>query len=471
MHRSLFLAFLFLVPGLLLGQFKTNILPTAKKAHLVVFLKDFDKAPIRNATLILQADEEETTYKTRTNKRGIAEFLIPNGRSYSVQVEDSAGWERIHIEKKSMLVKRHTIYFQGAVNGKLRLPTRPDFRMMRPADGMARVEIKLLDRKGKPLKDEQIALYSKWKDKAWKLRTDAAGNAAFTVPMGDRYTVQLAYNRAAGSLDIKRHGASANIKATYRYAGEAAIKADLARYAAHQAAMARQQALSDQKVAQMDSLRQARPDTFIPGRTHMQAEMLRFEDYAQSEMEALAAGTGGKTYLQDDTQKEIELLVAALRAHARPGADIVFLIDQTSTMWNEVDALRANMETLDAALKEFQDIRVAVCLFGDRHEDRFWFRKFDFGTGFGKARNIIQNRIAVGGGGREIPDSVYDALFRTYKELSWQSTAGRMVLLFSDAPPHSGAATDHPRDGIIQLYQKGETAVEIYPILLQIDTE
>ena len=143
--------------------------------------------------------------------------------------------------------------------------------------------------------------------------------------------------------------------------------------------------------------------------------------------------------------------------------DLVFLMDATGSMQDEIDKLKTTMReiagTIDA-LPERPDVRYALVAYRDRG-DQFVVRTNDFTSDVGAFQRTLA-ALQAGGGGDE-PESVNEALHRSLNELSWRpNDTVRMILLVGDAPPHLdyGEPYSYDRD-MIDAVRRG---VKIFPI-------
>ena len=117
--------------------------------------------------------------------------------------------------------------------------------------------------------------------------------------------------------------------------------------------------------------------------------------------------------------------------------DIVFLLDATGSMGDEIDKLKASMADVAnqiANLPEHPDTRYGLVAFRDQG-DEFVVRTHDFTPNLGRFQNDLANVYANGGG--DTPEALNEALHRTLNDLSWRSDdTVRLIVLVGDAPPH-----------------------------------
>ncbi|MBS0437388.1 MAG: VWA domain-containing protein [Proteobacteria bacterium] len=120
----------------------------------------------------------------------------------------------------------------------------------------------------------------------------------------------------------------------------------------------------------------------------------------------------------------------------RPRLDLVFLIDATGSMGDEIAKLKASMLSMSQQISRLPgspDICYGLVAYRDRG-DAFLTRAHDFTDDLAAFQSVLA-RVQAGGGG-DMPEALNEALHETVHRLSWRSEAARMVVLVADAPPH-----------------------------------
>lgn len=118
--------------------------------------------------------------------------------------------------------------------------------------------------------------------------------------------------------------------------------------------------------------------------------------------------------------------------------DVQFLIDTTGSMGDEIDRLKANVDSVAshiAALPTHPDVHYGMTVYRDRG-DLFVTRTFDFTpdeAAFAKALHDVQ---ADGGG--DTPEDLNAGLHDALTKPSWRTDPDtvKLVFLVADAPPH-----------------------------------
>lgn len=147
----------------------------------------------------------------------------------------------------------------------------------------------------------------------------------------------------------------------------------------------------------------------------------------------------------------------------RTQLDLLFLIDATGSMGDEIDKLKASMADVAdqlARLPEQPDIRYGLVAYRDRG-DAFVVRPYDFTYDLNQFQNTLAGVYADGGG--DTPEALNEALHRSLNDLSWRAEdTVRLILLVADAPPHLDYAERFSYDtDMIEAVRRG---IKIFPI-------
>lgn len=148
---------------------------------------------------------------------------------------------------------------------------------------------------------------------------------------------------------------------------------------------------------------------------------------------------------------------------ARAQLDLLFLIDATGSMADEIDKLKASMGDIAdqiAALPERPDVRYGLVAYRDLG-DEFVVRAYDFTPDLGAFRRTLAALRADGGG--DEPESLNEALHRALNDLRWRrDDTVRLTLLVADAPPHLdyGEPYSYDRD-MIEAVRRG---IKLFPV-------
>jgi Mg-chelatase subunit ChlD len=117
--------------------------------------------------------------------------------------------------------------------------------------------------------------------------------------------------------------------------------------------------------------------------------------------------------------------------------DVLFLLDATGSMGDEIDRLKTSIDSVAArvaALEASPDVRLAMTVYRDEG-DIFVTRTFDFTSDVEAFRAALAEVVADGGG--DYPEALDEAFAEAVDAPSWRDPASTLQLMFlvADAPP------------------------------------
>lgn len=133
----------------------------------------------------------------------------------------------------------------------------------------------------------------------------------------------------------------------------------------------------------------------------------------------------------------LELVLPSVPVAQRAQLDLVFLIDSTGSMGDEIAKLRASLKSITAEVAQLPsqpDLCLGLVTYRDQG-DAYLLRSYDMTNDVDAFQRIL-NQLQANGGGDE-PEAMNEAFNETVHNLSWRgSGATRLVVLLADAPPH-----------------------------------
>ncbi|MEP6792341.1 MAG: VWA domain-containing protein [Ramlibacter sp.] len=160
--------------------------------------------------------------------------------------------------------------------------------------------------------------------------------------------------------------------------------------------------------------------------------------------------------LQRGQKSSVEVVLDARAAETRARLDLVFLIDATGSMADEIDKLKATLRTIAAdvaRLPSQPDLCFGLVAYRDKG-DAFLVRSHDLTNDLAAFQGVLNNLHAAGGG--DYPEAMNEALHETVHNLSWRGDgATRLVVLLADAPPHLDYGGPYYDDDMVAALGKG----------------
>lgn len=132
-----------------------------------------------------------------------------------------------------------------------------------------------------------------------------------------------------------------------------------------------------------------------------------------------------------------------------PRLDVVFLLDATGSMSDEIDAVKERIRRIisDIALGDpAPDVRFGLVAYRDRG-DEYVTRTEALTRDIDR---IVENLAAVtADGGGDYPESLVEGVHVLLNDLDWDQQATRLAFLIADAPPHLDYPDDYDLDAEI----------------------
>jgi len=146
----------------------------------------------------------------------------------------------------------------------------------------------------------------------------------------------------------------------------------------------------------------------------------------------------------------------------RPILEVVFLLDTTASMADEIQQLQTTILKVSsdlASLPGQPQLRLGLVLFRD-DGDEYVTKLFPLTSDVQAFRTILAD-VEAGGGG-DIPERLEIGLHRTVHEMQWSDTSLRLVFLIGDAPPHPRAKNTHSyAEDIAAAVARG---IKVFPV-------
>lgn len=148
-------------------------------------------------------------------------------------------------------------------------------------------------------------------------------------------------------------------------------------------------------------------------------------------------------------------------------ADVVFAIDATGSMKDDIEQLRKEwVPRLITELKQFDEIRLGLLLYRD-YGDNFKFKGlpvkfFDFTYDINEFEANLNGFVIKGTEGGDIPEAVYEAMYASMEFYKWQPDAVKKIILIGDAEPHPRprGSGKYSKDLVLKLSAEKEITID-----------
>ena len=136
-----------------------------------------------------------------------------------------------------------------------------------------------------------------------------------------------------------------------------------------------------------------------------------------------------------DADGAVKLQIGAARGDvSKPAVDVVFVLDTTGSMSEEIEGVKSTLKTVLSKLDPGVTIRVGLVEYKDQG-DEFVTKTYALTSDVKSLAASIAKLSASGGG--DTPEDVNSGLSVAVNQMSWSDKAtARLAFLIADAPPH-----------------------------------
>jgi hypothetical protein len=161
-----------------------------------------------------------------------------------------------------------------------------------------------------------------------------------------------------------------------------------------------------------------------------------------------------------DETRSLSFDLPGVRPELPPAMDLMFVIDTTGSMADELSYLTTEFRAIVAAIQDKApgvDMRFGLVVYRDQGDD-YVVRSFDFTPAAETMRKRLGDQVASGGG--DYPEAVDAALAQALKA-EWRSgNVLRLLFHVADAPPHE----QNYQAALDQALLARQQGIRIYPL-------
>jgi hypothetical protein len=185
---------------------------------------------------------------------------------------------------------------------------------------------------------------------------------------------------------------------------------------------------------------------------------------------SLASHLGGRTFFADNADSLTNSIMDILSSRLDDGTDIVFLIDKTGSMEDDLDKVKSSMNVIIDYLAKFQNVKLGIASYGDKnYQYDFWYNRMDLSIDIDQIKSYMNSYTIIGN--PDIPESVNDAIVRTVRETNWTEGNKRLMLVIGDAPSQEPPLSGYTEKEVIAVCDSMNVKFNLYPIILAISPQ
>lgn len=168
------------------------------------------------------------------------------------------------------------------------------------------------------------------------------------------------------------------------------------------------------------------------------------------------AGQTVTSVLQRGQKNVLRVTVPNAALPTRARLDLVFMVDATGSMGDEIDKLRDSLQGIVrdiAQLPSNPDICLGLVTYRDRG-DAYFVRGWDLSNNVAGFQKVLDGVRASGGG--DYPEAMNEAFDHAVQAMSWRgASTTRLLVSLADAPPHMDYPPPHYDQTMLAALGKG----------------
>jgi hypothetical protein len=186
------------------------------------------------------------------------------------------------------------------------------------------------------------------------------------------------------------------------------------------------------------------------------------QDQTKALFDQLAQATGGESYTCPGGSTIHTVTDNIIQNHCSAGTDIVFLVDNTGSMGDDIDGVKDAINNLISLLPS--NCMVGAAYYRDKNVDTDWYGYSQISSDLTQTSTFVNSFYANGGG--DTPESVYDGIYNAVTNINWRPNATRIIIVIGDAAPLTDpSTTQHSFDDVKNLCISASVNANLYPVL------
>jgi len=189
-----------------------------------------------------------------------------------------------------------------------------------------------------------------------------------------------------------------------------------------------------------------------------------FSEPAIDSFSELARLSGNKLIYANNVDGIMPSIEVILTPHKRKKLDVVFVIDATESMKDDIQKIRELLAaSLHKILPKYDSYRIGLVLYKDYYDDFLTKTASDFTSDINRFSAALKGFSVFGG--RDIPEAVYEGIDAGL-DLEWgaDKDTDRKLILIGDAPPHARPQGSITKEAVMEAAKAKD--VKLFPIIL-----
>lgn len=193
----------------------------------------------------------------------------------------------------------------------------------------------------------------------------------------------------------------------------------------------------------------------------------KYSKVSVSYFTSLAHSLGGRTYFTAHADSLTSTIMDILTSRLDDGTDIVFLIDKTGSMDDDLEKVKGSINMIMDYISGFHNVKLGIASYGDKnYQYDFWYNRIDLSSDPQQLKSYMESYTTIGN--PDVAESVNDAIVRTVREMNWTEGSKRLMLVIGDAPSQQPPLSSFTEKEVIAVCDSMHVKFNLYPIILSV---
>lgn len=190
-----------------------------------------------------------------------------------------------------------------------------------------------------------------------------------------------------------------------------------------------------------------------------------YNQLAVSYFSTLADSLHGRSYFADNSDAVMLSVMDILTSRLNEGTDIVFLVDKTGSMDDDIENVRNSLHMIMDYLSKFNNVKVAMAYYGDKnYHHNLWYNRTDLTNDVSVIKDFMETYTTIGN--PDVAESVNDGIVRTVEEMDWTPGNRRLMLVIGDAQSQLPPYSSYTQSQVIHKCDSMQVKFNLYPIII-----
>ena len=179
----------------------------------------------------------------------------------------------------------------------------------------------------------------------------------------------------------------------------------------------------------------------------------------------LADSLHGKPYFAINSDEVVSSMMNILTTRLNEGTDVVFLIDKTASMDDDIGKVKSSLKLIMSYLENYKQVKVGMAFYGDNnHHFNLWYDRMNLTNNIDDINAFMNTYSTISN--PDVAESVNDAIVKTVEDMNWTKGNKRLMLVIGDAQSQEPPYARYNQLQVIHKCDSMNVKFNLYPIII-----